>query len=641
MPIQRITVILATSLLSSLILAEELPPPNSTTSQGSSPTRYNDGVIDAKGQDSVGITVVPTVHLVNSGTIRADGIAVDLRNGGHYEQLAGLTAGGQSALVGNQGTQSSYESPYVSHASFNGGAVQGDIRNMWVTEVYGNVTMDSALIQTSYFELGDGRLTLQRPHTVLDGNLELIGSELELTLSHATDPNRPVLSVTGEAEVTPGSKVLLTPKPNDFSTRGEQKYQLISASRWYQIDARNGEVPLTADALSVTSTSALLAIRSYGFDGHTLVANLEAATGEQAAEIVADEGASQNAQGAIDQFSDQLSELSPTDPVFESIANADAEQTAKLAEQLYPDINGGANTLAITQQKLMENAVQHRGSALRALPENLSKGGVWVQALNGDGSQGRRQNITGFDMNASGIAIGADAVLAPGLVAGAAYSYMDGNVKSHNGNKTDVDGNALTLYGSYQNEGFFVDGNLIYGWSDNHSKRYIADTRAKGNYQGQLAGAGLMAGYDFELGHGLILEPRAGARYSNVRLDSYSESGSSAALHVGKQRYERGELGTGLRLAGRLPAGKGQLTPEATLMAWHDLIGDQVSASSSFLTGGGNFETTGARQSRNSYEATVGLDYRLGAVSLGGGYRYEGSSDFNARGLEARLRYDF
>ena len=601
---------------------------------------YNRGTISAKGQGSIALKVESGLGVENAGLIQADGTAVDLSQTSiYYTQEDGLTAGGQIALLGNFSPDSTASSGTL--ASFDGGAVQGDIRNMWVTEVDGNVAMDSALIQTRYLELGGGRLTLLRPHTVLEGNLELIGSEMELTLSRATEQNRPILKVTGEAEVDPGSRILLTPKPNDFSTQGDQRYQLISASRWYQLGQESVEVPISASELSVASTSALLTVNSHEFEGNTLVANLRAITGEEAGQIVAEEGASVDAQTAIGELSGQIDKLLPTDPIFEQIANADAGQIAKFAESLYPEVNGGANAAAISQQRQMENAVRQRGMALRQLPDNLDKGGVWVQGLDGHGSQGRRQDITGFDMNASGIAAGADAVLAPGLIAGLAYGYMDGNVKSHNGNKTDIDGNALTLYGSYQQGGYFVDANLSYGWSENHSKRYIADTRAKGNYHGKLAGMSLLAGYDFALAHALVLEPRVGARYSNIRLDNYDESGSSAALHVNSQRYERGELGAGLRVAGALPAGKGQLVPEASLMAWHDLIGDRTSTTSSFLIGGGDFETTGVRLSRDSYEAALGLDYRLGAVSLGGGYRYEGSKDFNGRNLEARLRYDF
>lgn len=598
---------------------------------------YNLGTISAKGADSVGLKNISSLGIENAGTIQADGIGVDISQSDIiYTQVAGLTAGGQAALLGNSST--GQDGTLI---AFEGGAVRGDIRSVWVTEVEGDVTMDSALIESRYLELGSGRLTLLRPHTTLSGDLELIGSELELTLSHATDQNRPVLSVGGLAEVEPGSKILLTPKPNDFSTQGLQKYQLISATRWYQ-DGQNGQqLPVTANDLSVTSTSALLRVNDHGFDGNTLFANLEAIEGDEAARVVADEGASQSAQNAIGKVSQELGKLSPNDPLFAALANADAKRAATLAEQLYPEINGGVNSAAISQQRLMENAFRRYGMTPLRKPENLGKGGVWVQTLYGDSSQGRRQRVTGFDLDTKGIAIGADLNPAPGMLAGVAYGYMDSNAKSHNHNKTGVHGDALSLYGNYQQGGFFIDGSLTYGWTSNDSKRHIAGTTAKGSYDGNFAGISLMTGYDFPVGQGWILEPRVGTRYSNVSLDSYSEKGSSAALHVDNQRYERGEFGAGARLAGSIPVGQGEWVPEAKLMAWHDLIGDRVSATSAFLVGGDSFEAIGVRQSRESYEAGLGLDYRLGAFSVGAGYRYESSSDFDGQSVEGRLRYAF
>lgn len=600
-------------------------------------TLYNSGSISAKGSDSVGLKILSDISVKNSGTIQADGVGVDLSAAStYYKQTAGLTAGGVTALKGNFDPNAGAKDS-GSHASFEGGAVQGDIRNMWVTEVDGNVSMDAALIQSRYLELGGGRLTLLRPHTRLEGNLELIGSELELPLSNATDPSKAVLAVSGYAEVDPGSKVLLTPKPQDFSTRGATTYRLISASDWHKGE-RTPE-PLAAGDISVSSTSALLTVNSYGFDGNTLVANLQALQGEDAAAAIAGSGAGDNAQLALGQYSSLLAGLPSKDPLFQAFAHADAQQTARLAESLTPELNGGVNSASIAAQRLMEDATQ-RASRLRT-PENRNKGGVWVQALNTDGSQERRQGIDGYDLDANGIAVGADGEMAPGLVAGVAYGYLDGQVKHDNGNKTDISGHSLSLYGNYRNAGFFVDGNLTHSWNDNESQRFIAGTRAKANYDGDLLGLGLLAGYAFDLGAGVTLEPRAGARYSKVYLDGYREKGSSAALKVDAQRYESGELGAGLRLAGDLQLDKGRLTPEATLMAWHDAIGDRVSTTSSFVAGGGSFVSSGVRQARDSYEASLGLDYRLDAVSFGAGYRYQTRSDFDAHGLEARLRYAF
>ncbi|MCY1304562.1 outer membrane autotransporter barrel domain protein [compost metagenome] len=154
-------------------------------------------------------------------------------------------------------------------------------------------------------------------------------------------------------------------------------------------------------------------------------------------------------------------------------------------------------------------------------------------------------------------------------------------------------------------------------------------------------GANLLAGRTFLLDNGLLLEPRAAARYANVDIDGFSESGSSAALSTGSQRYEVGELGAGVRLAGNFASGSGNLQPELRLMAYQDLIGDQTASTSTFVLGGTPFATNGAEPARSSFEAGVGVDYRVGALTLTAGYDYLTKEDFNADTFTAKVRYDF
>ena len=84
------------------------------------------------------------------------------------------------------------------------------------------------------------------------------------------------------------------------------------------------------------------------------------------------------------------------------------------------------------------------------------------------------------------------------------------------------------------------------------SKRYIAGTRAKADYDSEIFGVNALAGYTLQLDKQWLLEPQVGARYANVSIDSYREKGSSAALNVGSQRYEIGEMGLGRSPGGRL-----------------------------------------------------------------------------------------
>ncbi|MNQ89553.1 Outer membrane protein B precursor [compost metagenome] len=264
-----------------------------------------------------------------------------------------------------------------------------------------------------------------------------------------------------------------------------------------------------------------------------------------------------------------------------------------------------------------------------------------MQVLDSDADQGERDGIPGYNADSQGIAVGADGKLNAQTTLGLAYSYLTSDVRSQSGNKTDIDGHALTLYGGFEQGAWFADAGLTYGRSDNESRRYIASTRAESDYASELWGLSLLGGYGFDLGQGLLLEPRMAARYSNVQIDGFREQGSSAALAVGEQRYEVGEIGAGVRLAGNFGAGQGRLEPEARLMAYHDLIADQVSSTSAFLVGGTPFVTSGAKPARDSYEASLGLTYRLGAVSLGASYGYLSKADYSADTVQARVRYDF
>jgi outer membrane autotransporter protein len=214
-------------------------------------------------------------------------------------------------------------------------------------------------------------------------------------------------------------------------------------------------------------------------------------------------------------------------------------------------------------------------------------------------------------------------------------------VNSDSGNTTDVDGNALTLYGSFEQGNYFVDANLTYGLNDNENKRRVAGTTAKGDYDSNVLGASLVGGYTYHLDEQFLVEPRLAARYTLVDIDGYHEKGSSAALKVEDQRYEVAELGAGVRVAGNFPLGRGNLQPQAKLMAYHDFAADEAKSTSTFMLGGTPFVTQGAKAVRNSYEAGVGADYRLGAVTLGVSYDYVAKTDFNADTFTAKVRYDF
>ncbi|MDU0538063.1 autotransporter domain-containing protein [Pseudomonas aeruginosa] len=617
----------------------------------------NHGSIVASGEDATPIKLdgvsfaASPVQVLNSGSIRSDDAAIEV---GVFD-IDGAEAAGAlvirnsgSLVSGDEAIDASFASGDV-ELQWDQGSITGNLIDLTRIDVTGpasftgnDATEDGANIRLK----NDGRvrvggsstarLELEQPHTLIQGNLEVAeNAALGLNLSSATEPNKAVVAVSGTAAFANGSQIQLAARGSDFTATGST-YTLVEAGS------------LEDAGLSVTSRSALLNVDTFTIEGNRILAKVSTKAEEEVGAEIGNVGGTPNAQRAGAAFSQVvtgLAENNPNDPVFQAYVNASQDPVAlkALAEQLTPEVNGGATQAATSGQSLVSNVTGNRTSSLRGASsgDTLKETGVWTQALYSDASQNLRDGVDGFNAYSRGIAIGADGKLSDQLTLGVAYSFLRTGVNSDGGNTTDVDGNALTLYGSFEQGDYFVDANLSYGLNDNESKRRIAGTTAKGDYDSSVLGASLVGGYTYRLSDRFLVEPRLAARYTRVDIDGYREKGSSAALKVEDQRYEVAELGAGVRIAGTIPLGRGNLQPQAKLMAYHDFAADEAKSTSTFMLGGTPFVTQGAGSVRNSYEAGIGADYRLGAITVGLSYDYVGKTDFNADTFTAKVRYDF
>jgi len=571
-----------------------------------------------------------STSLFNTGTISGEAIGVHVSDqpvGGSIftiNQLSGLIEGGTAAIQIDDG---------VSYFDFNGGTVKGDLLGLTGVKVDGDATFDGSVIKSGYVTIEEGTLTLVRPHTTIFGDFDMeeANSVLEIYLGNDTNPALPVLKVTGTTDIAPGAQLRLLARSSDFRVSpGGTRYTLISSGNL-----------VGGNNLTVTSTSALLDVKSFGVSGNDITSVVTTKSSEVLAENTLAVGGSDNAATAVGHVPGLLARLDEQDPVFQAFANASTDaELARLSETLSPDVSRGVLHAATNSQTLVSGVINDRSSRARSATGAPEKG-VWLQALSSDANQDERRGVAGYDADSHGIAVGADGQLNADTTLGLAYSYLDTDVKSDLGNKTKVTGHALTLYSNWVHDNWFVDSSLMYGWNDNESKRYIAGTQAKADYDSDVFGVSALAGYSLRLMPDVVLEPQVGARYANVGMDAYREKGSSASLNVGSQRYEVGEMGIGARLAAAFDVGSGSLEPEAKLMAWHDFIGDKVSTTSAFVLGGESSVSRGTTPVRDSYELGLGANYRMGAWSVGGSYNYLTSSGFDADSFTAKVRYAF
>lgn len=607
---------------------------------GSIDVLHNTGNIVATGAGSNAIVLQGTEFtttlpsgargLVNEGQIHAAGDAIVVQGwqSSPFEinQKSGAITSETGAAVRGGG---------LATLNWTGGDITGDLLDMAAVNVQGPAGFHGATLDSNVAISNGGALNLANAGSTITGNLDVASlSSIGMVLSNSTVNTTPYLTVGGTASFAQGSSIVLSAQPNDFTPTADGKtYTLVSAAS------------VQNNGLAVTSSSALLNVKSYTVDANAVAALVTLKSDQQVGTELGNAGLGRQTTGVVNTFKNGvLGKLDANDRVYQAFANAGSDQQlARLSQQLAPEVSRGGVDAAIAGQSATSNAINTRINSVRGLSSGdvLADTGVWVQALDGNMDQNSRNGVAGYSANASGVAVGADGKLNPNTTLGLAYSYINANVTSDTGNKTDVHGNALALYGSWELGNWFTQGNLSYGRNNNDSKRYVADTLAKGSYDSDVLSMNVLGGYGFKVNDHLLVEPRVAARYSNVQVDSYSEHGSSAALRNGEQRFETGEVGAGLRVAGNAPLLGGAIQPEATLMAYHDLIGDRVNQTSAFVQGGSTFAVTGASSARDSYEGSLGVNYSINAVTLGASYTYQAKSGYNADTLMFKARYNF
>ena len=595
----------------------------------------NTGIIEAKGASANAFdfsgasfaqnSATGARGIVNRGLVAADGTAIQVDAA---KQVATFEINQQAGEIrSNSGT--AIDAANLAALNWTGGNIVGDLLNLNAVNIDGQANFSGKRI-IAPVSVNSGSLNLAAPGTAITGNLNVAsGAGIDMHLSDSVVPTTPYLTVNGVARFAPSSKLTVSAQPGDFArTHNGTQYTLLQATS------------VQNNGLSVASSSSLLNVLSYSADAQTVKAVVAVKDNQQVQQDLAGVGASAASATAVNTFkNDVLGQLGQDDQVFQALANAGtAQQLAQVGDQLKPDVNRGALDVALSGQTVVNGAIFNRLTDQR---ESHQVGGVWVQGLSSNMDQDGRGGDNGYSANSSGMAVGVDGRVNDTTTLGVAYSYLNSNIHSDLGNKTDVEGHALSLYGNWSLQNWFADASLSYGHNDNDSKRHIAGTTAKGSYDSNVLSASVIGGYSFKPSQAVVIEPRVAARYSNVRMDGYDEKGSSASLSTRSQRYEVGELGAGVRLAGHLPMGAGSLQPEATLMAYHDLMGDRVAQTSSFVAGGSAFTVTGASVARDSYEASVGVNYQVSDFTVGASYTRQARSGFDADGVMLKARYAF
>jgi autotransporter-associated beta strand protein len=268
---------------------------------------------------------------------------------------------------------------------------------------------------------------------------------------------------------------------------------------------------------------------------------------------------------------------------------------------------------------------------------------VWVSGL-GQAVNVTSDNAPGFSGTFGGVAAGADADLAPGLRAGAAFGYISQNFSMSNNSTASSHTVQGLVYGSYQQGIYFADvqGGII-GLDGSATRQVTAYGAApNGNYSGfggggTLRGGALLnyAGFGVEpslaltgvtVGHDSLTENQGGVTRQSINSSSFGSLQSLASVRV-ERLYTLGGY---------------TVVPSASVGWGHEFLDTDAATTATLLVTGNSFTVTTPSVGRNA--AIIGVHAELDAsahLKLFLGYEGAFANNSSTNNLTGGLKYSF
>lgn len=228
------------------------------------------------------------------------------------------------------------------------------------------------------------------------------------------------------------------------------------------------------------------------------------------------------------------------------IGFAGGAQQDQNALTVSPREQTGASSTATQTTDSQVEAEKERLERARSEDPDSDAGrlGVFATLNGGFGEVDDRGEAEGYDVHGAGFNVGVDYRLADSLVAGLGFGWNRNNtefdaVAAANGSGARVGGGEIdtyaysgSLYGSFFEGPFHLDGVFTYTYVDYESERPVVlleigtplALKAKGDTHANQVGVSFGGGYDFEW-EALAIGPTAQLNYRGTWIDDYKERG--------------------------------------------------------------------------------------------------------------------
>ena len=253
--------------------------------------------------------------------------------------------------------------------------------------------------------------------------------------------------------------------PSTFSN-----YQVLTITN---LSANSGTFALqtdlvnqTGDLISVTGTSAGSHQLSVYNNGSASVTGAETLTVVETADGIAEFGLTNLVE--LGGYEYDLRRTTANDANWELFG---ARKQSSTSSAMMNSFAGGYLLNYAETQTLLQR--------MGELRHGEDRGGVWARVFGGKFESNGSSFLSGFDMNYSGLQVGADKKLSlkngkGDLYLGGMFGYSKGNLEYQTGHGS-IDSKTLGIYGTYiAPSGFYADLALKYGWMKNDFK--VLDT---------------------------------------------------------------------------------------------------------------------------------------------------------------------
>jgi len=235
------------------------------------------------------------------------------------------------------------------------------------------------------------------------------------------------------------------------------------------------------------------------------------------------------------------------------------------------------------------------------------------------GNYDRDDSVGGGHNHANTIVIGGDMKITEQLIAGIALGYTEDKASlGNNGGGFTLNDATLTAYVGYGSGPWYVGATLGGGGLDYRNiRRTFALGASSRTEQGSTNGtqfiARVLGGYWFNTAGNWIHGPFARLTYQNIKVDGFSESGtSSTAMSYGDQRNEPFSSSLGWQVSGAL----GMLRPFGRA-TWEYIDNKDRTVSAGLVSMPGNFSLPAYKFDNNYALFEIGASAPLGPSVVG------------------------